>query len=92
MRLDHIRYKKNVCNTESWSVIRRSMAEVRLTAGFRRLVGTYLDGRLVVKAAEETLRMIAGVLYGSLWNLLYDPAVLLDLPEGCKSSQTVRHF
>ena len=84
---------KNAFNSAPWDRILDRLRELRISAGLRRMIESYLrDRRALARTSEGThsLEMTCGVPQGSvlgptLWNVLYDGALRVELPEGCSS-------
>lgn len=81
---------RNAFNSASWQMILEELRKRRIDEGIINVVASYLSEREIVLEAEgesKTHSVSSGVPQGSvmgptLWNVLYDELLQMDLPEG----------
>lgn len=81
---------KNAFNTASWGGILTQLRSKNIPHYLGKVIGSYLQNRRVEVSKGEEVAVTAGVPQGSvlgptLWNVLYDPVLDLDLTEGARS-------
>lgn len=77
----------NAFNTATWSKIICRLKTLRISTYLSNIIESYLTDRILV-VGRKKIKMTQGVPQGSvlgptLWNVLYDSVLALDLPEGC---------
>lgn len=80
---------KNAFNTAVWSLIVRNLELIGISHYIRKVISDYLTNRRVGLGGEN-IPLTAGVPQGSvlgptLWNVLYNGVLELELPEGCST-------
>lgn len=85
---------KNAFNSAPWNGILEGLEKAGISPDIRRLLQSYLrDRRLMVESAGgvHIKKVTCGVPQGSilgptLWNILYNGVLELELPEGCEAT------
>lgn len=80
---------KNAFNTASWNLIKKNLERIGISPYLWKVIADYLSNREVVVEGESII-MTGGVPQGSvlgptLWNVLYNGVLELNLPEGCET-------
>lgn len=81
---------RNAFNTASWRGIKVRLREIGVSGGLIRILDNYLCERCVILREGGRHNLNGGVPQGSvlgptLWNVLYDPVLRLELPAGCQT-------
>ena len=79
---------KNAFNTASWEVILKRLKEMAISPHLANCISQYLEDRKILLSNGETVDMTCGVPQGSvlgptLWNVLYDEVLRLELSQNC---------
>lgn len=78
---------QNAFNTARWSIIAGNLVTAGVSEYLIRCIENYLKDRRL-RVGHKELAMTQGVPQGSvlgplLWNVLYNPVLEIELPEGC---------
>lgn len=84
---------KNAFNTADWERILTALCKIGAPSYIMKLVSSYLSGRVLTygkRGQDRSKAITAGVPQGSvlgpsLWNVMYDEVLRLDLPGGAKT-------
>lgn len=81
---------RNAFNSASWIKIVRELQSKNISSYLVRLVQSYLENRKIVTNEGNEIEITAGVPQGSvlgptLWNVMYDGVLSLELPEGVRT-------
>lgn len=79
---------KNAFNSASWNKILQKLRKIGISKYLMNCMGSYLDQRSIKIDKNTEMDISAGVPQGSilgptLWNVLYNDLLEIDLPKGC---------